>query len=95
MAIIGTSTLTLRFFGDDLDPGEITARLGCTPSHGVPKGGTIVARRGTERIARTGSWRLSARDRTPGDLDGQAAEVFDKSRDLDALIDYCDRLAEV
>lgn len=23
-----------------------------------------------------------------------AAEVFDKSRDLDALIDYCDRLAE-
>jgi DNA-binding NarL/FixJ family response regulator len=24
-----------------------------------------------------------------------AAEVFDKSRDLDALIDYCDKLAEV
>jgi hypothetical protein len=68
--------MSLRFFGDDLDPDEITARLGCQPSVGVRKDGIWLTKNGTERVARTGSWRLKAADRTPGDLDAQVAELL-------------------
>lgn len=81
MAVIGETRLTIRFFGDDLDPEEITARLGCPPSAGAFKGAVTITQRGNERIARTGFWRLSASDRIPGDLDGQVAELVEKLSD--------------
>lgn len=81
MAVIGETRLTLRFFGDDLDPEEITARLGSPPSVGALKGALTITRSGNERIARTGSWRLSASDRIPGNLDGQVAELVEKLSD--------------
>ena len=76
MAELHETRLTLRFFGDDLDPDEVTARLGLPPSVGVRKGGIWRTRNGTEKVARTGSWRLEAEDRTPGDLDGQISELL-------------------
>lgn len=81
MATISKTRLSIRFFGDDLDPHEITARLGRAPSEGASKGGVIVSENGTERIARTGSWRLLAGHRMPGDLDGQVAELIETLND--------------
>jgi len=66
--------MCLRFFGDDLDPDEITARLGRPPSTGKKKGDTWIAKSGREKIARTGSWLLEAADCQPGDFDSQLAK---------------------
>jgi hypothetical protein len=67
---------TLGFYGDDLDPDEITARLSTQPTVGVRKGGTWKTSLGAEKVAPTGSWRLEASDRRPGDLDTQIGELL-------------------
>jgi hypothetical protein len=75
--------MCLRFFGDELDPDEITARLGHPPSVGMKKGGTWLTKSGKEKVARTGSWRLEAADRQPGDFDSQIAQILEGlSKDL-------------
>lgn len=76
MAQIHQTTMTLRFFGDDLDPEEITACLKHPPSFSARKGETWTTKRGQDRVARTGSWNLKAPDRMPGDLDDQIIELF-------------------
>lgn len=81
MAEIYETRMSLRFFGDDLDPDEITARLGHPPSVGSKKGDILTTKSGTERVARTGSWRLRASDRQPGNFDGQIAEILEALSD--------------
>jgi hypothetical protein len=76
MAKIHETTMTLRFFGDDLDPNEITSRLGCQPTVGAKIGEVWTTVRGTEKIARTGTWRLNANKRQPGDLNAHVAELL-------------------
>lgn len=76
MAKIYETTMTLRFFGDDLDPDEITARLAYPPTVGAKKGGVWITKGGIEKVARTGVWRLKVKDRKPGDLNGQIAELL-------------------
>lgn len=76
MAEIHETTMTLRFFGDDLEPDELTSRLGCQPSVGARMGEVWTTMRGTEKIARTGTWRLNANDRQPGDLDAHVTELL-------------------
>lgn len=66
-----SSAASIGFYGDDLDPSEITRQLGCEPTVGVSKGGTWITEMGAEKIARTGSWRRVAERRTPADLDAQ------------------------
>ena len=77
MAAIDRSVATLRLFGDDLDPEEITRILGKPPTRSERKG-EVIRREGTgiERTARTGSWRLEVADRRPEDVDGQVAELL-------------------
>ena len=65
------SELTLRFFGDDLVPEEITCVLGRSPTVGVHKGGEWTTSRGVTKVARTGSWWLDVPAALPGDFDGQ------------------------
>ncbi|WEJ98542.1 MAG: DUF4279 domain-containing protein [Candidatus Sphingomonas phytovorans] len=76
MAAIYETTMCLRFFGDDLDPDEITARLGRPPSVGMKKGVTWVTESGAEKVARTGSWRLKTNDRQLGDFDSHIAQIL-------------------
>lgn len=66
----------MRFFGDDLDPEEITAALGTSPTVGVRKGGVWFTSRGVEKLAPRGSWRRHVPRRAPGDLDAQIAELL-------------------
>jgi hypothetical protein len=77
MAVISETTVCLRFFGDDLNPDDLTARLGRAPTASTIKGQTITAKKtGFTRIAKTGSWRFEAERRVPGDLEAQIREVF-------------------
>jgi hypothetical protein len=84
MAAISETHAALRFHGDDLDPDELSARLGGKPSTSARKGDVIRSEKtGRERIAKTGSWILSIGRREPGDLDGQVEELLSSlSKDL-------------
>lgn len=84
MARLNETQATLRFLGDDLDPDELTRLLGSAPSEGRRRGEAYRSRGArAERTARTGSWRLRVEKRSPGDLDGQIAELLSPlSRDL-------------
>ena len=80
-----SSAASIGFYGDDLDPSEITRRLGCEPTIGVAKGGAWTTSMGAEKLARTGSWRLVARRRSPADLDAQIGQLLsDMNDDLEA-----------
>ncbi len=86
MPLIAQTTVTLRFFGDDLDPDELSACLGGVPRYAARKGDVVVSGRtgealsdrktGQKRIEKTGKWLFSVADREPGDLDGQIGELF-------------------
>ena len=76
MGELHATDASLRFFGDDLDPVELTASLGREPTVGVRKGGVWKTSRGAEKVARTGSRRLSVARRQPGNLDEQCDEIL-------------------
>lgn len=79
MAAFDYSLVTLRFFGDDLQPDEITAMLGARPTAAHHKGQQLTGSQpGAVRSARTGSWRLSALRREPEDLEAQIFEILDQ-----------------
>jgi Domain of unknown function (DUF4279) len=82
MAQVQCSVATLRISGDNLDPAEISRRLGCEPSAAQTKGQQLVGKNtGRVRTAVTGMWRLFALEREPEDLDGQIAEILSKLTD--------------
>ena len=85
MGPIHSSKATLRIFGDDVVPTEITRLLGYRPTTARAKGETWVgAKSGKENTARTGNWRLEASVREPEDLDGQVQELLGKlTQDLE------------
>lgn len=69
-------TVTLRFYGDSLDPRELSNRLGDVATNAAAKGGTWLTPSGAERVAKKGFWsvRLAAGDAdTFGD---QIAKLF-------------------
>lgn len=77
MTELHSTDLALRFFGDDLDPNEITHRLGKSPTEYETKGQSIKNKTtGKVRIAKTGSWRFRVSRKIPGDLDKQIFEIF-------------------
>ncbi len=79
MGIVDHSIATLRFFGDDLVPEDVSALLGASPTVACVKGQEIIGRKtGSVRIAKTGSWRLSASDKEPEDLEAQVFEILDQ-----------------
>lgn len=77
MAAISESMANLRFYGDDLNPDEITELLGAVPDRAFRKGDVISTKTsGQERIARTGTWQIRATDHKPEDLNGQIEELL-------------------
>ncbi|MEM8591715.1 MAG: DUF4279 domain-containing protein [Pseudomonadota bacterium] len=68
---------SLRIWGDDLVPEEISDLLGTKPSASERKGDAIVGKITKNKcIAKTGGWRLSAPVNHDGDLDAQINELF-------------------
>ena len=83
MAGIGDTRLTLRFFGDDLDPSELTELLGGVPRRSWVKGEIRHSRSG-DKVRESGAWLFSVPDREPCDLDGQFKQLFSElSADLE------------
>jgi hypothetical protein len=74
MAGIARSKVSLRIFGDKLNPVDITRRLGANPTTAYAKGDARV----TGDVWRTGSWHLSASVCQPADINGQIAELLAK-----------------
>lgn len=76
MAVISRTCAALRFFGDDLDPAVLTARLGKPPTDSARKGETVETKSGRKFVKRTGSWIYEANDFAPGDVNEQIDEIF-------------------
>jgi len=76
LAQIGKTRASLRIFGDDLDPDEISTLLSAQPSLGTRKGETSVSKSGVGQIASTGRWLLEVARSEPGDLDRQLVELL-------------------
>jgi hypothetical protein len=92
MGVLHKSAASIGFYGDDLDPAEITTALGAEPTVGVRKGGEWRTRSGTEKISPRGAWRMEAERREPGDLDGQINDLLDSlSNDLPAWRSFSQR----
>ncbi|MEA1014452.1 DUF4279 domain-containing protein [Sphingosinicella sp. LY1275] len=76
MGPVRETKLTLRFNGDDLDPEELSERLGAVPTSAVAKGEVWLTANGAERVAATGSWRLRVAGASSEDLDDQINRLF-------------------
>jgi hypothetical protein len=82
MGALDHSLATLRFSGDDLVPETLTTLLGPMPSKAFVKGQDLNNRSvGMRRVARTGSWQLSAERREPEDLESQIFELLARVTD--------------
>jgi hypothetical protein len=68
--------VTLRFTGDDLDPGVVTELLGSAPTSAAAKDGTWLTTSGAERIAKTGWWRLRLEPVDAVGFHDQIAQLF-------------------
>ncbi|MFD1982177.1 DUF4279 domain-containing protein [Mesorhizobium newzealandense] len=77
MPEIAQSSASLRFFGDDLDPVDLTRLLGGKPTYAIGKGDfhTYPPNR-PPRIALTGFWRLSSEYEAGDQLDRQIADIL-------------------
>ncbi|WP_339414466.1 DUF4279 domain-containing protein [Pseudomonas sp. EA_35y_Pfl2_R5] len=91
MGILDRSAATLRIFGDELIPEDVSKLLGAMPSKSFHKGEEEVgAVTGKVRIHKTGSWRLSVERRSPENLDAQIFEILNQlSQDLTAWKFLC------
>ena len=78
MGTLHHSEATLRFFGEDVVPEEITALLGVAPTESCRKGDDISRRAGVVRLAKRGSWRLHAERREPENLEAQIVELLEQ-----------------
>ena len=58
MSDISRSTISIRLFGQKLNPEKITQLLGCEPSSSARTGEKIIKRNGQERIVKKGFWLL-------------------------------------
>ena len=84
MAELNRAAVSIRIFGDDLDPDEITAMLGRAPTGWTRKGDVRTSKSSSRIVERTGSWRVACDDRSPGDLNAQVRELLSGlSDDLD------------
>jgi hypothetical protein len=82
MGSVRKSVATLRIWGDDLVPDQVSSQLGCPPTASHQKGDTIVSgRTGEQSITRTGRWSLRSTDHEPESLDAQIVEILSKVTD--------------
>jgi hypothetical protein len=75
MTALDRATLAVRFFGDSLDPDELTHVLGATPSLAYRKGDRCTSAAG-ELVRQTGAWVLATDSCDGHTLDGTIGELF-------------------
>jgi len=85
-----STSVAVRFFGDDLDPVELTQRLGVEPTVCHRKGDSMpnIA----EQTNRTGGWLLAGERQSKSSLEAQISALFDRlSGDLAVWRDLTSR----
>ena len=82
MTALSKTAASLRIFGQDLDPDQITHLLG-KKADATERRGQVIRNptSGTERTARRGRWSIRVERRSPGDLDAQIAALLDGTTD--------------
>ena len=90
MGSVRKSVATLRIFGDDLVPEQVSSQLGCPPTASRQKGDTIVGgRTGAQSIS---PWALRSTDHEPESLNAQIVEIPSKvTNDMDVWGDLVSR----
>ena len=84
-----STSVALRFFGDELDPVELTRRLGAEPTASRRKGDNMP---NVERTTSTGSWLLTSERQSKSSLEAQITALFDRlTDDLAVWRDLTDR----
>ncbi|WNC67370.1 DUF4279 domain-containing protein [Thalassotalea nanhaiensis] len=86
MAVISKTKLSLRVIGDELIPDEVSNLLGCEPTIERRKGEPFSWNKQLEqhRLAKSGMWRLEAKDKIPGNINEQISELLiQTSSDMD------------
>lgn len=71
-------SVSLRFFGPDLDPEFVTRLLRCSPKKAYRKGDELPGR--CHRLAKQGSWRLKS-DQSGMELPDKIADLLDRLPD--------------
>lgn len=72
---VDKASVSLRFFGDELEPDEITEKLKCSPTNAFRKG-DIVPNKFKPRVCKTGSWHLHTEKNSEQNLEEQILELF-------------------
>jgi hypothetical protein len=91
MAAMSESRVSVRFFGDELDPAELTELLGCEPSIQYKRGDTHLSA-GREYTRKWGAWVVAAETRKPEAVDEQLTELFARmTQDLAVWRDLASR----
>lgn len=80
MGPLDNVTISLRVFGDNLVPQEITNKLSCTPTMEHKKGDALNSK-SSNRIARTGAWHLKGDFPRQMDLEIQITSLLSKMTD--------------
>lgn len=74
---VDESSVTLRFFGDDLNPDELTQILNCQPTEAYKKG-YVVTTTIKPRTIKTGTWFLTIERNSDQTLEEQISELLEK-----------------
>jgi hypothetical protein len=76
------ASVSIRFFGDELDPNELTKLLECEPSEAYKKG-YVITTTVMPRTVKTGMWFLSVERNTEQTLEEIILELLEKlTKDL-------------
>ena len=71
--------VTLRVFGDDLDPDEISGVLGCEPTRKARKGDVVGADYNAhQRVSPFGSWELNSGEREHLELEEKVLKLLSR-----------------
>src|SRR5688572_17571166 len=81
MAQISRTTVSIRFFGKELDHEFVSQQLSCTPSSAARTGEKIITPNGKERIIKRGYWRLEYGDSDEILLEKKIKLLFAKMTD--------------
>jgi hypothetical protein len=74
---VDSASVSLRIFGEDVDPVEISMLLGCEPTEAARTGETLTRPNGRTRMVSMGFWSLSS-DRQATDLADQIESLLAK-----------------
>ena len=73
MAALARSKASLRIFGDNLIPDEVSGLLGCVPTEAWTKGQVEHSGSGRAVVRKSGAWFLRVAEAEPENLNGHVA----------------------